>query len=598
MDKAAMYESMMESMQTDALFNLYSGIVTPVDRQVLADMPLPSDMVDPFASQDVDPLSVMNLTYVSLSGWIADAKQEKYYTERFVNLSKLVMKGVATMCRGLVTLHQRGEDLSAAPMQIGDLISVGSYHLRKSYLGVVQFSAKHPEIGERLLLNQLCWSTTLLRLYKTKEKLAKPISNEEVRRMQNEEVRMKNEELSGQDESPAINAQNEKESTKENELPDGNDNISSFLLHNSSFGEVSLFGDGFSPLAEPGAFSALRAYTSLDGSGRSASGMKTAAGSSASLTGSREAKTEADLPKTDAGQKEISKEARKADNAAEKTGKTAADGNQEKGTKEQINRSAENETEKNKRETAAAGNQEKESEKQIKRSAENKTEKKEQEPLEAESREERLDEQINDPDENESEKPEPELKDIEGREGRSEEQICLLTGSEPEKHGSELTDTESREGWSEEHICLPAGNDPEKHGPKPSAAESREGEPEEQINRPDGTEAKTGRESKAEKEACSGTDPPAEIRSETAEKPGPAPGEATDPPEGSPEDPQIPGYLHILQAAFARSAPSDEGSLTFSYDEIRYLAADPDFAKLYPDAASEMQKILLRANSG
>ena len=331
MDKAAMYESMMESMQTDALFNLYSGIVTPVDRQILADMPLPSDMVDPFASQDVDPLSVMNLTYVSLSGWIADAKQEKYYTERFVSLSKLVMKGVATMCRGLVTLHQRGEDLSAAPMQIGDLISVGSYHLRKSYLGVVQFSAKHPEIGERLLLNQLGWSTTLLRLYKTKEKLAIPVRNEEVGR--------KNKELSGQDGSPAINAQNEKESTKQNELPDGKDNISSFLLHNSSFDE------GFSPLAEPGAFSALRAYTSLDGSGRSASVRKTAAGSSASLTGMRETKTEADLPKTDAEKKEISKEARKADNAAEKTGKTAADGNQEKGTKEQINRSAENETE-------------------------------------------------------------------------------------------------------------------------------------------------------------------------------------------------------------------------------------------------------------
>ena len=548
MDKAAMYESMMESMQTDALFNLYSGIVTPVDRQILADMPLPSDMVDPFASQDVDPLSVMNLTYVSLSGWIADAKQEKYYTERFVSLSKLVMKGVATMCRGLVTLHQRGEDLSAAPMQIGDLISVGSYHLRKSYLGVVQFSAKHPEIGERLLLNQLGWSTTLLRLYKTKEKLAKPISNEEIRR--------KNEELSGQDESPAINAQNEKESTKQNELSDGNDNISSFLLHNSSFDE------GFSPLAEPGAFSALRAYSSLDGSGKSASVRKTAAGSSASLTGSREVKT-------DAGQNEISKEALKADNAAAETGKTAAAGNQEKGTKEQITRTAENETEKNEQETAADGNQEKESEKQITRPAENETEKKEQEPAEAESPEERLDKQINDPDESEPEKPEPE--------------------------------PPAAESWEEElkgQISLPAWNDPENNGSESAAAESREEEPDGQINRPDGTEEKTGRESKTEKESGSGTDPPAGSRSETADKPGPAPGEVTDLPEGSPEDPQIPGYLHILQAAFARSVPSDEGSLTFSYDEIRYLAADSDFARLYPDAASEMQKILLRTDSG
>ena len=209
-----------------------------------------------------------------------------------------------------------------------------------------------------------------------------------------------------------------------------------------------------------------------------------------------------------------------------------------------------------------------------------------------------MDEQINDPDENESEKPEPELTDTGSREGRSEEQICLPTGNEPEKHGSKPPEAESREGRSEEQICLPAGNDSENNGSELAAAESREGEPEEQINRPDGTEGKTGRKGKAEKETGSGTDPPAEIRSETVDKPGPDLGEVTDFPEGSPEDPQIPGYLHILQAAFARSAPSDEGSLTFSYDEIRYLAADPDFAKLYPDAASEMQKILLRANSG
>ena len=155
-------------MYQDALQSLYNGCVMPWERDILAQAPLPSDMVDPFASEDVKPLSVMNLTYVSLSGWIADAKKEKYYSERFVQLSKLVMKGVSTMARGLVTLHQHGEELSAAPMQIDDLISVGSYHFRKSYLGVVQFSSKHPEIGERLLVNQLSWATTLMRLYKTK----------------------------------------------------------------------------------------------------------------------------------------------------------------------------------------------------------------------------------------------------------------------------------------------------------------------------------------------------------------------------------------------------------------------------------------------
>ena len=239
-----MHNAMIETMRTDALNDLYAGYVTPLDREILADMPLPSDMVDPFASQDVEPLSVMNLTYVSLSGWIAEAKKEKYYSERFVQLSRLVMKGVTTMGRGLVTLHQRGEDLSAAPMQINDLISVGSYHFRKSYLGVVQFSARHPEIGERLLVNQLGWSTTLLRLYKTKEKLAKPV-------LKNEEGRMKNE-----------------------EMPNGNSDNSSFLLQNSSFVKDSSLDnsssldsspalDAVSALFEPAAFSAQRALTSL-----------------------------------------------------------------------------------------------------------------------------------------------------------------------------------------------------------------------------------------------------------------------------------------------------------------------------------------------
>ena len=239
-----MHNAMIETMRTDALNDLYAGYVTPLDREILADMPLPSDMVDPFASQDVEPLSVMNLTYVSLSGWIAEAKKEKYYSERFVQLSRLVMKGVTTMGRGLVTLHQRGEDLSAAPMQIDDLISVGSYHFRKSYLGVVQFSARHPEIGERLLVNQLGWGTTLLRLSKTKEKLAKPV-------LKNEEGRMKNE-----------------------EMPNGNSDNSSFLLQNSSFVKDSSLDnsssldsspalDAVSALFEPAAFSAQRALTSL-----------------------------------------------------------------------------------------------------------------------------------------------------------------------------------------------------------------------------------------------------------------------------------------------------------------------------------------------
>ena len=293
-------------MYQDALQSLYNGCVMPWERDILAQAPLPSDMVDPFASEDVKPLSVMNLTYVSLSGWIADAKKEKYYSERFVQLSKLVMKGVSTMARGLVTLHQHGEELSAAPMQIDDLISVGSYHFRKSYLGVVQFSSKHPEIGERLLVNQLSWATTLMRLYKTKEKLAKPIlvtggqcsvtgKKDSGSRIQdpgncNSNLLLttdgqesglslqgtvpgvaslsENEEGSTENKKSEIRnkklASNEEVRSKSEELHDDKADNSECFFHNSSLNEDSSFLTPHSSFSAPGRYGALQAYKPLE----------------------------------------------------------------------------------------------------------------------------------------------------------------------------------------------------------------------------------------------------------------------------------------------------------------------------------------------
>ena len=266
--KSVMSDLSRNFMRKNALLDLYAGCVTPWDRNILSDMGLPSDVVDPFASQDSDPIAIMNLTFVSLKGWIEDAKKAPYYTERFADLSKLVMKGVTTMGRGLVTLHNRGEDLSAAPMQIEDLISVGSYHFRKSYLGVVQFSAKRPEIGERLLLNQLRWADMLLRLYKTKEKLSEKPG-----------IRCNRPEIkdSGSDAAKAKLG--------------GQENTAEELPAASPFASLdSLFVDRTSSLAspsslnEPAAFSAQRALT---GFAKSAGRTQQAAGSSQRAVGSR-----------------------------------------------------------------------------------------------------------------------------------------------------------------------------------------------------------------------------------------------------------------------------------------------------------------------
>ena len=161
-------------MYTDALFNLDAGHVDDITRNILSAAPLPAEYTDPFASEDTDPRGVLEMTAKAMTTWVEEARKADYFSKHFVQLSKMIMSGAVTMARGLVSLHNRGEDLSQAPMSIGDLISLGSYQFRKSYLGVLQTAKTYPEISRRLLMNQLGWANTLLRLFKTKERLETP----------------------------------------------------------------------------------------------------------------------------------------------------------------------------------------------------------------------------------------------------------------------------------------------------------------------------------------------------------------------------------------------------------------------------------------
>ena len=170
-----MSSSDFDWMYTDALMNLAAGHVDGLTRDLLSAVPLPDDYTDPFASVDTDPRSVLEMTAKAMGAWVEEARKADYFTEHFTTLSKLIMNGAVTMARGLVSLHNRGEDLSLAPMSIGDLISLGSYQFRKSYLGVLQTVKTYPEISRRLLVNQLGWANTLLRLFKTKERLETPV---------------------------------------------------------------------------------------------------------------------------------------------------------------------------------------------------------------------------------------------------------------------------------------------------------------------------------------------------------------------------------------------------------------------------------------
>ena len=226
-------------MYQNALADLANGVINPLTQDVLSYAPLPSDVVDPYVSRTMEARSTMDLAYSSLSVWMEEAKKANYFTKHFVTLSRMINTGVATMARGLATLHAFGEDLSDAPMSIQDLIKLASYHIRKSYLGVLQTSRSHPEIGEQLLMNQLRWTDTLMRLFKTKDKLSKKAA-----------VIKQDAEITVSGES----APSELKSPDRKELPDG---------------DIQPLA-GFSAVTAPGAYGAARPYAPISPNQKSA----------------------------------------------------------------------------------------------------------------------------------------------------------------------------------------------------------------------------------------------------------------------------------------------------------------------------------------
>ena len=518
-------------MYQDALQSLYNGCVMPWERDILAQAPLPSDMVDPFASEDVKPLSVMNLTYVSLSGWIADAKKEKYYSERFVQLSKLVMKGVSTMARGLVTLHQHGEELSAAPMQIDDLISVGSYHFRKSYLGVVQFSSKHPEIGERLLVNQLGWATTLMRLYKTKEKLAKPIlvaggqcsvtgkkdsgariqdsgdsnsnlllttdGQESVLSLQGTAPGVaslsENEEGSTENKKSEIRnkelASNEEGRSKNEELLDDKADNSECFFHNSSLNEDSSFLTPHSSFSAPGRYGALQAYKPLENK-----------------------KSEIRNKKSDGLGNEEKwpvvgdqwQEAQQSEIAA-----ASFPENEEESTENKISETSENKkSEIRNKKSDGLGNEEK--------------------------------------------------WPVAGDQWSEVQQNGTKAATLPENE-EESTENKKSEACGDGYCAAALPAHKNCHHVRKMMNEDISPDIDPDIG-PDSGESLT-------EQSHEGTDP------------------------------DLPPYLQILQNVFGRSGPSENGELNFTFDEICFLAEDPEFNNTYPQSASQLRTILNQINS-
>ena len=253
-------------MFKNALIGLENGQLMPWDKDLLSRTPLPSTVIDPFTTKEMpDVLESMKLTFNAMSIWIDEAKKVNYFSKRFVQLSKMVMNGVTTMGRGLVTLHQRGEDLSLSPMSIQDLLGVASYHFRKSYLGVLQTSRSHPEIGERLLMNQIGWNNMLMRLFKTRDKLSES-SKSKVQSSNNES-------LDSRVQSSALESADNRiqdSGTKSQDalvLPDTSDLLVQALSHSSQGSEFKPLSSGFSApsaIREPGALTVPRAFSAFE----------------------------------------------------------------------------------------------------------------------------------------------------------------------------------------------------------------------------------------------------------------------------------------------------------------------------------------------
>ena len=235
------YEELMrQDMLREAFLGLENGHLMQWDKDILSCSPLPESITEPYTTREIsDVRESMRLTYETMAVWIEESKNESYFSKRFVQLSRMIMNGVTTMGRGLITLHARGEELEPVPMSIRDLIGVASYQFRKSHLGVLQTVRSHPEISERLMMNQIGWNNMLMRLFKTKEKLTEPVVNAE--------CGIRNAEL-------ASNSECGKEFKK---LTDGNIDNSALRVPNSTLSAASA-------MSEPGAFTAPRAFSSYD----------------------------------------------------------------------------------------------------------------------------------------------------------------------------------------------------------------------------------------------------------------------------------------------------------------------------------------------
>ncbi len=466
-------ELMHQDMLREAFLDLENGHLMPWDKDLLSCSPLPESITEPYTAREVpDVRESMRLTYETMVVWIDESKRESYFSKRFVQLSRMIMNGVTTMGRGLITLHARGEELDGVPMSIRDLIGVASYQFRKSHLGVFQTMRSQPEISEKLMVNQIGWNNMLMRLFKTKEKLAEPI---------NSECRIRNAELTSDTEC-------KREIRK---LSDGNiDN--SELISDTEFCIPNSALSAASAMSEPGAFTAPRAFSSYDPQSSYTSSSPKLSGSSkkhdsqALLAGRDEMDPDNSVPETMISKTEQEKYSEQNEaHEMEQKGKIPVNENPQAERKESFRM---NETTESK-------------------------------PTD-ESR--KLNQEKRD--------PEKEISEL-----KQKEITSVNESSETDIPHENKIDTINSEAPNQ-------NNDVQNKGSR-----------------------------------CDH--------------------ESTITSDFSPHTDETPGYLKILQDVYSRSGPSADDQFLFTYDEMVYLASDPEFCRIYPKAAAGIRIALQQIDS-
>ena len=537
--------STYRTMYMNALIGLENGHLMPWDKDILASAPLPDSVSDPYTTKEMpDVLESMKLTFNAMSIWVDEAKKVNYFSKRFVQLSRMVMNGVTAMGRGLVTLHQRGEDLSQSPMSIQDLLGVASYHFRKSYLGVLQTSRSHPEIGERLLMNQIGWNNMLMRLFKTRDKLAEPVVSGQCSGGRKDQgARIQDSGASGQEARA---------------LPDTSDLLVQALRSGSQISGLKSAGSTLaapSALTEPGAFTAPRAFSAYENKKSEIKNQKSIRGNEdgrnriqESGTGDQKAENEDGRVKNEEtknklNEAEIEEKQKNKVNEAESHDEQNNRESKTKITEEQL--IGENETENNEKLQIKKNDQDSDDEKNQK-----------------ENQPGRDNETGNDlPTETQEDQP-------------SEENMTtnLLTDPPAEQLPNDKESPVKGQPSAEELSSpdVDNGTVPSKQSPEPENMN---------MNSPVKEQSQTGEQSSPEKEngtvACRQQSPAGE--------------------EAPTSD--LPPYMQIMKNVLARGGPTDNEELTFTFDEICYLAADRDFNRIYPEQAAQMRMIIKKMNS-